>query len=120
MDIVFLHGLKAQCVIGVWEWEKSTTQSIGIDLDLAADIAAAAATDQLEDTLDYKAVARRVSEFAESSRLQLLETLAEKIAGIVMAEFAVPWVRVRIHKGGAVKNCDNVGIVIERGIKPGD
>jgi dihydroneopterin aldolase len=120
MDIVFLHGLKAHCVIGVWGWEKQITQLIGIDLDLAADIVSAASTDQLADALDYKSVAQRVRDFAEESRFQLLETLAENIAVLVMNEFAVPWVRVGINKGGVVKNCDNVGIIIERGTNPDD
>jgi dihydroneopterin aldolase len=114
MDIVFLQGLKAQCTIGVWEWEKQITQPIEIDLEVSADIAAAAATDRLEDTLDYKAVARTVLEFAEQSRLALIETLAEEIANIILQEFKASWVRVRINKGGAVKNCRNVGIEIER------
>ncbi len=107
-------------MIGVWEWEKQITQSIGIDLDMCADVAGAAVTDELEDALDYKAVAQRVREFAEGSRLQLVETLAEGIAGIVIDEFPVSWVRVRVNKGGAVKNCSSVGIEIERGVKSGD
>lgn len=119
MDIVYLHDLKVDCVIGVFEWERRIKQTLRIDLDMAADIRRAAASDRIEDTLDYKAVAKRVVGVAGDSRFQLVETLAEKIAAVVLAEFKVPWVRVRINKKGAVRGADGVGIVIERGAAPG-
>lgn len=115
MDIIFLHGLKCECTVGVWEWEKQITQTLVLDLDLAADIAKAAATDELEDTINYKAVAERVIEFIQASKFQLIETLAEEVARIIREEFAIRWVRVRVNKGGAVKDVNNVGILIERG-----
>lgn len=118
MDIVFLHDLKVECVIGIFDWERRIKQTLHVDLDMAADVRRAAASDAIQDTLDYKAVAKRVMEFASNSRFQLVETLAEKIAGIVLTEFQVPWVRVRINKQGAVRNADGAGVVIERGAKP--
>jgi dihydroneopterin aldolase len=118
MDIVYLHDLKVDCVIGIFEWERRIKQTIHIDLDMAADIRRAAASDAIADTLDYKAVAKRLIDFAGDSQFQLVETLAEKIAGIVLTEFRVPWVRVRINKKGAVRSADAVGVVIERGEKP--
>jgi dihydroneopterin aldolase len=118
MDIVYLHDLRVDCVIGIFEWERRITQTLHLDLDMAADIRRAAASDAIADTLDYKAVARRLADFAGNSQFQLVETLAEKIAGIVLSEFRVPWVRVRINKKGAVRNTDAVGVVIERGEKP--
>ena len=118
MDTIFLHGLQAKCVVGVWEWEKQITQKIVVDLDMAFDIKKAAASDELEDTLNYKATAERVIEMLEASRYQLIETMAEEVAKLVQTEFSVAWVRVRINKGGAVKNVNNVGILIERGTKP--
>ena len=118
MDIVYLHDLKVDCVIGIFEWERRIKQTIHIDLDMAADIRRAAASDAIADTLDYKAVAKRLVDFAGDSQFQLVETLAEKIAGIVLSEFKVPWVRVRINKQGAVRSADAVGVVIERGNKP--
>ncbi len=118
MDIVYLHDLKVDCVIGIFEWERRIKQTIHIDLDMAADIRPAAASDAIADTLDYKAVAKRLVDFAGHSQFQLVETLAEKIAGIVLTEFKVPWVRVRINKQGAVRNADAVGVLIERGKKP--
>lgn len=118
MDIVFLHDLKVDCVIGIFDWERRIKQTLHIDLDMAADVKRAAAGDAIQDTLDYKAVAKRVLDFAGNSRFQLVETLAERIAAIVLSEFHVPWVRVRINKKGAVRNADGVGVVIERGTPP--
>lgn len=117
MDIIYLHGLKVECVIGVWEWERRTTQLLTIDIDMAADIANAAATDQLDDTLNYKAVAKRVIEFVSGSSFQLIETVAEKIAEALLGEFKIKWCRVKVDKGGAVRNVRNVGVLIERGVK---
>jgi dihydroneopterin aldolase len=118
MDLVYLRDLRIECVIGVYEWERRLKQSLYIDLDMAADIARAAKSDAIEDTLDYKAVAKRLQQFIGESQFQLVETLAERVAGIVLSEFKVPWVRVRINKKGAVRNADAVGVVIERGKKP--
>jgi dihydroneopterin aldolase len=118
MDIVYLHDLKVDCVIGVFEWERRIKQTLWIDLDMAADIKRAAASDRIEDTLDYKAVAKRVMGFVGDSQFQLVETLAEKIAGIVLGEFKLAWVRVRVNKKGAVRGANGVGVIIERGEKP--
>ena len=114
MDTIFLHGLKVECVIGVWEWERRIKQKVQIDLDMAADIRNAAATDQLDDTLNYKAIAKRVTSHVENSNYQLVETLAESVADILINEFTVPWCRVKINKGGAVRGARAVGVIIER------
>jgi len=118
MDIVFVHGLTVDCVIGVWDWERRIRQNVVIDLDMAGDVARAASTDDLADTLDYKAVTKRVIAFTEASEFQLVETLAERIAALVLGEFDVPWVRVRINKRGAVRGARDSGVVIERGQRP--
>ncbi len=115
MDIVYLHGLKVECVIGVWEWERRVRQAVTIDLDMAADIRRSAKSDNLKDTLNYKAVAKRLIQFVSDSDFQLVETLAEAIAQILLKEFAIPWCRIRINKGGAVRGAKDVGVVIERG-----
>src|SRR3989344_561481 len=114
MDIVYLHDLKVDCVIGIFDWERRIRQTLYIDLDMAVDIKRAAASDRVEDTLDYKAVAKRVMGFVGDSQFQLVETLAEKIAALVLSEFKVSWVRVRINKKGAVRNADAVGVIMER------
>ena len=118
MDIIFLHGIEANCVVGVWEWEKQITQKIIVDIDVSADIAASAASDELQDTLNYKAVAESVINMLEKSRFQLIETMVEEVAQLVMKEFSVPWIKVRINKGGAVKHVRNVGVQVERGQLP--
>ena len=115
MDIIFLHELKIETVIGVYDWERQTKQFVVLDLDMAADIASAAKTDSIEDTLNYKAVAKRIISFVSESEFQLVETLAERIADIVLREFKVSWLRLRVNKPGAVRGARDVGVVIERG-----
>jgi len=115
LDITFLHGLKVDCIIGIWDWERRTRQTIIIDLDMASDVRKAAQSDDIKDAVDYKAVSKRLIEFVGQSEFQLVETLAEKVADIVINEFSVPWVRVRINKKGAVRDAGDVGILIERG-----
>ena len=118
MDIIFLHDLRIDTVIGIWGWERKIRQTVSIDLDMAADIRKAAASDSVEDTLNYKQVAKRLQEFVGESGFQLVETLAERVAGIVLTEFGVPWVRVRVNKPGAIRGSRDVGVVIERGRRP--
>jgi dihydroneopterin aldolase len=118
MDIIFLHDLKVDIVIGIWDWERRVRQSVVIDLDMSADVRRAAATDSVDDTLDYKRVAKRVQQFAAESDFQLVESLAEAVAASVRDEFGVSWVRVRVNKPGAIRNARDVGVVIERGTPP--
>jgi dihydroneopterin aldolase len=118
MDIIFLSDLKVETVIGIWDWERKIRQTVSIDLEISADIAKAAATDDVKDTLNYKLVAKRLQQFVGDSSFQLVETLAEKIAGIVLDEFDVAWVKVRVNKPGAIRGARDVGVMIERGVKP--
>ena len=118
MDIIFLHDLKVETVIGIWEWERKIRQTVSIDLDMAADIRKAATTDSVDDTLNYKSVAKRVQAFVGESSFQLVETLAEKIAAVILDEFEVSWVRVRVNKPGAIRGARDVGVQIERGSRP--
>ena len=117
MDIIFLHNLKIDTVIGIFDWERRIKQTVVIDLDMASDIRKAAASDHIDDTLDYKAVAKRLLSFVGDAEFQLVETLAEKVAEVILAEFDVPWVRIRINKQGAVRGARDVGVIIERGEK---
>jgi dihydroneopterin aldolase len=116
-DTIFLKDLRVKTIVGIWEWERRMPQVISIDLEMAADIRRAAERDHIEATLDYKAVTNRVRAFAEQSRFQLVETLAERIAGIITEEFSVPWVRVAVHKPFAIRGSRDVGIQIERGTR---
>ena len=115
MDIIYLHDLRIDTVIGVFDWERRVRQTVILDLDLAADIRRAAASDHLADTLNYKALAKRLIDFVGHSDFQLVETLAERVAELVMVEFAVPWLRLRVNKQGAVRGARDVGVIIERG-----
>ncbi len=118
MDIIYLHDLKVDCIIGIWEWERRTTQTLTIHLDMAVDIQRAAASDSIKDTLNYKAVAKSVIGFVGASQFQLVETLTEKIAELIVNEFKVPWVRVKLNKKGAVRGATDVGVILERGTRP--
>ncbi len=120
MDITFLHGLKIGCIIGIWDWERASKQTVIIDLDMGCDISVAAGSDDIKDAVDYKAVAKRLMEFVGNSEFQLVETLAEKIALLLSEEFGLAWVRVRVNKKGAVKGASDVGVEIERGLRTMD
>lgn len=114
MDKIFISDLRVETVIGIYDWERKIRQPVSIDLEMGAAISKAAATDAIEDTLDYKAVSKRLIGFVGDSKFQLVETLAEKIADIVLSEFSVPWVRVRLSKPGALRGSRNVGVEIVR------
>ena len=115
MDIIFLRDLRIDTIIGIYDWERKVKQTISLDLEMGTDIRRSAETDAIEDTLNYKAVAKRLIAFVEESEFQLVETLAERIAGIVLEEFEVPWLKLTVHKPGAVRGSKDVGVVIERG-----
>jgi dihydroneopterin aldolase len=117
MDIIYLNELKIETVIGIYNWERQIKQTVVLDLEMATNIRQAATTDRIEDTLNYKAVAKRLIEFVSHSDFQLIETLAESVAEIVMTEFSVPWIRVQLNKPGAVRGAREVGVIIERGQK---
>lgn len=114
MDIIYLHDLRIATVIGVFDWERRVKQTVILDLDMAADIRKAAVSDAIADTLDYKAVAKRLIEFVGDSEFQLVETLAERVAEIVLDEFDISWLRLKVNKRGAVRGAVDVGVVIER------
>lgn len=115
MDIIYLNDLRIETVIGIYDWERRTKQTVILDIEMAADISKAAASDDIKDTLDYKSVAKRIIAFVEESEFQLVETLAEKVAHIILSEFDVPWCRLRLNKQGALRGVKDVGVVIERG-----
>ncbi len=113
-DTVFVHELKVETIIGIWGWERKIRQIVSIDLEMGADIRRAAETDSIDDTLNYKAISKRVQQFVADSEFQLVETMAEKIAELVLQEFKVPWIQVRVSKPGAIRGAKNVGILIHR------
>lgn len=113
-DTIFLHELRVETVVGIWDWERKIRQTVSIDLEMGADIRRAAGSDTIEDTLNYKSVAKRVQQFVGESEFQLVETMAEKIAETVLAEFDLPWIQVRVSKPGAIRGAKDVGVLIRR------
>ncbi len=117
MDIVFLHGLRIETVIGAFDWERRIEQTVVLDLDLGFDIRGAAASDNLGDALNYKAVAKRLTAFVGAGQFHLVETLAERVAELLLEEFPIDWLRLRVNKPGAVRGARDVGVLIERGVR---
>ena len=114
MDTIFLNDLRVETVIGIYEWERRIRQTVSINLEIATDIRRAAASDSIEDTLNYKDVAKRVQQFVADSEFHLVETMAEKIAELALAEFDMPWIDVRVSKPGAIRGAKDVGVRIRR------
>lgn len=115
MDTITITGLRLDAVIGVHDWERAVPRKLLVDLELGTDIRSAAASDDVADTVDYQAVAERLQAFAADSRFQLIEALAEAVADLLQREFAIPWLRLKLDKPGAVRGTTGVGLVIERG-----
>lgn len=119
MDIVYIRDLRIDTIIGIYDWEREVRQTVSIDLEMASDIRKAAETDDIQYALNYKAVSKRLISYIENRNALLVETLAEEIAQIIRTEFNVPWLRLRLSKPGAVRGARDVGLLIERGEKPG-
>jgi len=115
VDKIFLSEIKIETTVGIWEWEKRIKQTVIIDIEMSADIKKAAATDDINDTLNYKAVAKSVRKLVEESQFQLVETMAEKISELILTEHDVDWIKVKVNKPGAIRGSKGVGIIIERG-----
>lgn len=118
MDIVYIRDLDISTVIGIYDWEREIRQTVSLDLDMATDIRPAADAEDIALTLNYKAVAKRLIAFIEEAEFLLIETMAEHVAGVVLAEFPVTWLRLRVGKPGAVTGARDVGVIIERGTRP--
>jgi len=115
MDRIFVTDLRVDAIVGIWDWERAMTQTVSIDLEMAWDIRPAATADDIDQTLDYRAVAKRVAAFVEASRFKLIETMAEHIAELIQQEFGVTWLRICIRKPSAMRGSRDVGVRIERG-----
>jgi dihydroneopterin aldolase len=113
-DTIFLHDLKVQTVVGIWDWERKIRQTVSIDLEIGADVRRAAASDDIDATLNYKLLAKRIQQFVQDSQFRLVETLAERIAEIALTEFEIPWIEVRVNKPGAIRGARDVGVRIRR------
>lgn len=115
MDKVFIQGLSIQTTIGFFAWEKEIKQTLIIDVAMGWDTAKAAENDELSKTLDYAEISEAIATFANNNPVDLLETLAERLAQYLMTEYQIPWLKLKIGKPNAVHNAQTVGVEIERG-----
>ena len=118
VDIVYIKELRVETIIGIYDWEREVRQVVTLDLEMASDIRRAAKTDDIQYALNYKSISKRLVEFVGQSEFFLVETMAEEVAAIVRKEFGVPWLRLRLGKPGALRDAQDVGLVIERGELP--
>ena len=114
LDKIYIEKLAVTTTIGVWEWEKRVRQKLVIDLELGCDISKATQSDDINDSVSYKEVALKIRHAISSSRFNLLETVAEKIAQILLSEFNVSWCKVKVSKPRAAEQARNVAVEIER------
>ncbi len=114
MDKVFIEALEIECVIGIYDWERKIKQPIVLDIEMAFDNRKPAASDDIADTLDYKAVSKRLIQFVGESSFGLVETLAERCCAIILDEFGVSQVDLKLSKVGAVRGSKAVGVILQR------
>jgi dihydroneopterin aldolase len=114
MDKIFIHALKTETIVGIFDWERQVKQTVLMDIEFSADIAKAARSDSIDDTLNYKGVSKRVLAFVEESSFHLVETLAEHVAMLILEEFGVSWVSITLSKPGAIRGSRDVGVMLER------
>ena len=114
MDKIFIHALKTETIVGIFDWERQVKQTVVMDIEFSANIAKAALSDSIDDTLNYKGVAKRVLAFVDESSFHLVETLAEHIAMLILEEFGVSWVSIALSKPGAIRSSRDVGVKLER------
>ena len=112
-----MRDLKIPTLIGIYDWERQIRQTLHFDLEMAFDIRPAAASDDIADALNYKAVTKRIIEHVSASEYQLVEKLAESITSLVLDEFDVTWIKLTLNKKGALTGATDVGVIIERGEK---
>jgi len=115
MDKVFIKGLSIQTTIGFYPWEKEIKQTLVLDITMGWNTASAAENDELAKTLDYAEISVAVEKFANENPVDLIETLAERIAALLIKNYHIPWLKLSIGKPGAVHNTQTVGVEIERG-----
>lgn len=114
MDKVFIEGLQIETLIGIYDWERRIRQPLVFDIEMAFENRKPAATDTIDDTLNYKDVSKRLIDYVSASSFGLVETLAERCAEIILDEFDVAQVRLKLSKPGAVRGAKAVGVIIER------
>ncbi|MBF0622604.1 MAG: dihydroneopterin aldolase [Magnetococcales bacterium] len=114
IDRIFIKDLRLRCIIGIREWERKTLQNVVINLTLSVDLAKAGQSDDIDDTVNYKTLCKRIISMTEASHFFLVEALAEKIAQIALEDERIHAVEVQVEKPGALRFADSVGVIIER------
>src|SRR6202158_6118994 len=114
MDTLYIHALKTGAILGILDLERQVKQTVVVDIEISADVARAALSDSIDDTLNYKRVAKSVLAFVEESKFHLVEALAERIAMLILEDFGIAWVRISLSKPGAIRNSRDVGVTLER------
>lgn len=114
MDAIVIRDLRVEALIGIHKRERHVTQTVSLDLEIGIPGAAVFKSDRVADTVDYEQVALKIRALAESGHFRLVETLAERIARLLLDEFRAPWVRVSAAKIGILANARFVGVTIER------
>ncbi|NRA59999.1 MAG: dihydroneopterin aldolase [Psychrobium sp.] len=117
MDLVFIKQLTVETTIGAYDWEKTIKQTLLLDIEMAWDNKAPAQDDDLHKALDYASVSQRLTSWLSDQKIELIETVAERVAAILLDEFSVSWLKLTVHKPDAVDNASGVGVTIERGVK---
>jgi|SRR5579862_3093596 len=113
-DRIYLHGLKCECIIGFIDWERQVPQTVLLDLEFPCNCTRAASSDSVADTVDYKQIAKRVLAYVGESRFLLIETLAHRLALLLLKEFALEWIKIDLSKPGAIRHSRDVGVSITR------
>lgn len=117
MDVVFIRGLQISTIIGAYDWERQVRQVLVVDVEMAADIRAAAEKDELAKALNYSTVAERITQVVQEGAFQLIETAAERVADTLLNEFGVAWLRLDVAKPRPFSGGHVVGVRIERGTR---
>lgn len=114
MDKIIIKNLLVRGIIGINEWERTQPQDILINIEIEADLRQAGESDNLEDSVNYRTISKQVIAHAETAQRLTVESLAEDIAALCLAEAKAQSVRVRVEKPGAVRFAKSVGVEIER------
>ena len=114
MDAIIIRDLRVEALIGIHRRERHVMQTLSIDLDIGLPGPAVFASDKVADTIDYEQVALRIKALAAAQHYRLVETFADRVAALLIADFGAPWVRVSAAKIGILPNAKFVGVTIER------
>jgi 7,8-dihydroneopterin aldolase/epimerase/oxygenase len=114
MDAILIRDLRVEALIGIHQRERHVAQTVSLDLEIGIPGTTVFKSDRVADTIDYEQVALKIKALAASGHFRLVETLAERIAQLLLEDFGAPWVKVSAAKVGVLANARLVGVTIER------